>query len=248
MRARYTQEFKLEVVRQVKAGQDIAVVAKVLCAPNSSLSKWVRLAAEGQIDDREVTGKAVKVTAEQMEMGQLRAEVARLRMERATAKKAAAYFVRDLLWGMSWSVGKATGIKFNQQGANATTDSPESKRWYSGQDAKDAGRNDAGGAAGQPATTASGPQRSGPLDAQGCPMGFYHSTRDNISAFDTRYPNRIDAGWLGRGIYGASDLGLAEDYARAKRGLAGLCCTNPLSVTAMPDSGVWLWWGGDPKN
>lgn len=95
MRARYTQEFKLEVVRQVKAGQAIAVVAKVLCAPNSSLSNWLRLAAEGQIDDRDVTGKAVKVTAEQMEMARLRAEVARLRVERAIAQKAAAYFAQD---------------------------------------------------------------------------------------------------------------------------------------------------------
>lgn len=58
-------------------------------------SNWVRLAAEGQIDDRDVTGKAVKVTAEQMGVARLRAEVARLRMERAIAQKAAAYFAQD---------------------------------------------------------------------------------------------------------------------------------------------------------
>ena len=45
VRAQYTQEFKLEAVRQVKAGQAIAVVAKVLGIPKASLSNWVRLAA-----------------------------------------------------------------------------------------------------------------------------------------------------------------------------------------------------------
>ena len=34
VRAQYTREFKLEAVRQVRAGQAIAVVAKVLGIPN----------------------------------------------------------------------------------------------------------------------------------------------------------------------------------------------------------------------
>ena len=86
VRAQYTQEFKLEAVRQVKAGQAIAVVAKVLGIPKASLSNWVRLAAKGKLDGGDVTGKAVKVTPEQMEIARLRAEVARLRMERDIAK------------------------------------------------------------------------------------------------------------------------------------------------------------------
>src|SRR5574337_129235 len=45
VRAQYTQEFKLEAVRQVRAGQAIAVVAKVLGIPKASLGNWVRLAA-----------------------------------------------------------------------------------------------------------------------------------------------------------------------------------------------------------
>jgi transposase-like protein len=87
VRAQYTQEFKLEAVRQVKAGQAIAVVAKVLGIPKASLSNWVRLAAQGKLDGVDLTGKAVKVTAEQMELARLRAEVTRLRMERDIAKK-----------------------------------------------------------------------------------------------------------------------------------------------------------------
>jgi transposase len=99
VRAQYTQEFKLEAVRQVKAGQAIAVVAKVLGIPEASLSNWVRLAAKGKLDGGDVTDKAVKVTPEQMEIARLRAEVARLRMERDIAKKAAAYFAQDTLRG-----------------------------------------------------------------------------------------------------------------------------------------------------
>ncbi|OOG79981.1 hypothetical protein B0E41_21680 [Hydrogenophaga sp. A37] len=47
VRAQYTQEFKLEAVRQVSAGQAIAVVAKVLGIPKASLGNWVRQAARG---------------------------------------------------------------------------------------------------------------------------------------------------------------------------------------------------------
>lgn len=46
VRAQYTQEFKLEAVRQGKAGKAIAVVGKVLGIPKASLSNWVRLAAK----------------------------------------------------------------------------------------------------------------------------------------------------------------------------------------------------------
>ena len=40
-----------------------------------------------------------RVTPEQMEISRLRAEVARLKMERDIAKKAAAYFAQDVLRG-----------------------------------------------------------------------------------------------------------------------------------------------------
>ncbi len=40
VRAQYTQEFKMEAVRQVRAGQAIAVVAKVLGIPKASLGVW----------------------------------------------------------------------------------------------------------------------------------------------------------------------------------------------------------------
>ncbi len=97
VRAQYTQEYKLEAVRQVKAGQSIAVVAKVLGIPKASLGNWVRQDAKGALSGAGDT--PASVTAEQMELARLRAENARLRMERDIAKKAAAYFAQDTLRG-----------------------------------------------------------------------------------------------------------------------------------------------------
>jgi transposase len=91
-RARYTLEFKLEAVRLVKAGQATAVTAKVLGMPKQTLENWIRLESKGDL------GGTVErpVSAEQMELARLRAENARLKMERDILKKATAYFARDL--------------------------------------------------------------------------------------------------------------------------------------------------------
>ncbi len=97
VRSKYTLEYKLEAVRQVKAGQSVATVSKVLGIPKASLSNWVRQSGKGVLSG--AGDKAVAVTAEQMELARLRAEVARLRMERDIAKKAAAYFAQDTLRG-----------------------------------------------------------------------------------------------------------------------------------------------------
>ena len=99
VRGKYTQEFKLEAVRQVRSGQAIAVVAKVLGIPKASLGNWVRQASKGSLSTAGGDDKTVRVTPEQMEMARLRAEVARLRVERDIAKKAAAYFAQDTLRG-----------------------------------------------------------------------------------------------------------------------------------------------------
>jgi transposase len=99
VRAQYTQEFKLEAVRQVRSGQAQSVVAKVLGIPKASLGNWVRQASKGALEVGMADAKAVKVTPAQMEIARLRAENARLRMERDIAKKAAAYFAQDTLRG-----------------------------------------------------------------------------------------------------------------------------------------------------
>jgi transposase-like protein len=90
-RARYTLEFKLEAVRLVKAGQVAAVTAKVLGVPKQTLQSWVRLEKKGTLK-----GAGDKpVSAEQMELARLRAELARVKMERDILKKATAYFARE---------------------------------------------------------------------------------------------------------------------------------------------------------
>lgn len=99
VRAQYTQEFMLEEVRQVSAGHAIAVVARVFCIPKASLGNWVRQAAKGVLSGAGADDKAEKVSPEQMELARLRAENARLRMERDIARKAAAYFAQDTLRG-----------------------------------------------------------------------------------------------------------------------------------------------------
>ncbi len=99
MRGQYTLEYKPQVVRQVRDGQAISVVAKVLGVPKASLSNWVRLAAKGQLASAGDVQNARAVTPEQALLARLRAEVARLRMERDIAKKAAAYFAQDTLRG-----------------------------------------------------------------------------------------------------------------------------------------------------
>jgi transposase-like protein len=89
-RARYTLEYKLEAVRLVKGGQAAAVTAKILGIPKQTLENWVRLHGKGQLK-----GAGDKpVSPEQMELARLRAENARLRMERDILGKATAYFAR----------------------------------------------------------------------------------------------------------------------------------------------------------
>ncbi len=89
-RAQYTQEFRQEAVRQVRAGKAISEIGQTLGIPKATLGKWVRQSVAGAPTGSVDKGSAVSV--EQMELTRLRAENARLRMECEIAKKAAAYF------------------------------------------------------------------------------------------------------------------------------------------------------------
>lgn len=48
-RGKYTTEFKLEAVRQVKSGQAISIVSRVLNVPKASLGNWVRQDRGGEL-------------------------------------------------------------------------------------------------------------------------------------------------------------------------------------------------------
>ena len=92
-RGKYTLEFKLEAVRLVKGGQSVPVTGKILAVPVQTLGNWVRLSGKGQLK-----GAGDKpVSPEQMELARLRAENARLRMERDILGKATAYFAKQSL-------------------------------------------------------------------------------------------------------------------------------------------------------
>ncbi len=90
-RGRYTLEFKQEAVRLVESGQGIAAAARSLGVVGQTLSNWVKAKREGKL--KQVGGKS-GVTAEQMEISRLRAELARVTMERDILGKATAYFAK----------------------------------------------------------------------------------------------------------------------------------------------------------
>jgi transposase-like protein len=85
-RARYTLEFKL-----VDGGQTIAAAARTLGVVDQTLFNWVKVHRAGKL-----TGAGSKVvSAEQMEISRLRAELARVKMERDILGKATAYFAKE---------------------------------------------------------------------------------------------------------------------------------------------------------
>ncbi len=90
-RSRYTLEFKREAIRLFKAGQSQASVSAMLGIANQTLSNWIKSEQSGRLSGANSQG----VNTEQMELTRLRAEVARLKMERDILKKAAAYFAKE---------------------------------------------------------------------------------------------------------------------------------------------------------
>lgn len=91
----YTAEFRAEAVKLVvEQGVGVAEAARRLDLPAKSLANWVRAVRAG----KPVQGPAGRpVTDLEAENARLRAECARLKMEREILRKAAAYFARDAL-------------------------------------------------------------------------------------------------------------------------------------------------------
>jgi transposase len=90
-RGRYTLEFKQEAVRLVESGQSIAAAARSLGVVDQTLFNWVKAHREGKLTG--ARGKA-QLSAEQMEISRLRAELARVTMERDILGKATAFFAK----------------------------------------------------------------------------------------------------------------------------------------------------------
>src|SRR5664279_3837639 len=90
-RARYTLEYKQEAVRLVESGQSIAAAARSLGMVDQTLFNWVKASREGRLRGADSPSK---VSAEQMEISRLRAELTRVKMERDILEKATAYFAK----------------------------------------------------------------------------------------------------------------------------------------------------------
>jgi len=80
--ARYTNEFKLEALRMVGAGQSIAAVAAILGISSKTLYNWSKAQQAGWL-----SGAGVRASPEQMELARLRAELSKTKMELAIVKK-----------------------------------------------------------------------------------------------------------------------------------------------------------------
>src|SRR5271169_6856843 len=78
-RGRYTLEFKQEAARLVESGQSQAAAARSLGVVEQTLGNWVREHRAGTLKG---ASNKPQVTAEQMENSRLRAELARVTMER----------------------------------------------------------------------------------------------------------------------------------------------------------------------
>ena len=86
---RYSEEFKIEAVKQVvDRGYSVYSVADRLGISTKSLYEWVKRYGDPASDYNQLT-------AQQQEIRALKAELKRVRDERDTLKKAAAYFAKE---------------------------------------------------------------------------------------------------------------------------------------------------------
>src|ERR1017187_3667822 len=90
-RAQYTLEFKQEAVRLVESGQSIAAAARSVGMVEQTLFTSVKASREGRLQGAHSRSEG---SAEPMEISRLRAELARVKMERDILGKATAYFAK----------------------------------------------------------------------------------------------------------------------------------------------------------
>lgn len=90
----YTEEFKREAVRLVvEQGLSASEVGRRLDVPNQSISNWVRQWRKPSDGN---APPASSISELQAELAKVRAENARLKLDKEILKKAAAYFAKEL--------------------------------------------------------------------------------------------------------------------------------------------------------
>ena len=94
LKRRYTEEFKDAAIRQVlDGGQGVMEAAAGLEMSDKTLGNWVRAARKGHRRVKAGVGKPMSDA--EAELSRLRAENARLKLEKEILKKAAAYFAKE---------------------------------------------------------------------------------------------------------------------------------------------------------
>ena len=92
-RRQFTREFKLEAVRLIKQrGVSYAQASEDLGVHPTQLRNWVKRLAD---DPQHAFPGQGQMKPEQLEIAQLKREVAKLKAERDILKKAAAYFAKE---------------------------------------------------------------------------------------------------------------------------------------------------------
>src|SRR5215831_13981611 len=92
-RRKFTREFKLEAVRLIKdRGVSYVQASRDLNVHPSQLRDWVKKFSE---DPQHAFPGHGQMKPEQLEIAQLKREVAKLKAERDILKKAAAYFAKE---------------------------------------------------------------------------------------------------------------------------------------------------------
>lgn len=92
-RKRYTTEFKRDAVKLVlEQGNPASEVARNLDIGSGTLQRWVREHIDQQENAFPGNGR---MSPENQEIRELKAEVKRLKMEREILKKAAAFFAKE---------------------------------------------------------------------------------------------------------------------------------------------------------
>lgn len=93
-RKEYTPQQKAEAVQiALSSDQSVRQVARNLGISESNLNRWIRAAKQ---QDHQTSASGPLTQEERQELVQLRRQVKQLEMERDFAKKAAAFFARDL--------------------------------------------------------------------------------------------------------------------------------------------------------
>ena len=91
-RRKFSREFKLEAVRQLVSGRQLAQVARELGVDAQVVRRWKEQVA---VDAETAFPGNGRPRGEDAELQRLRREVTQLRAERDFLKKAAAFFARD---------------------------------------------------------------------------------------------------------------------------------------------------------